>query len=432
MSSVLIIGAGLAGLTSARVLQERGYEVMVLDQHAAAAEGTSFANAGMLTPSMADPWNAPGLLHHLLGSLGHEESSFLLRLGALPSTLGWAARFLAFSHRGHYLAACRANFALAQLSLQQLDSWQRELGLQFDQLGNGTMKLFANAGEADVALAVAEELSPLGLKVRRLSAAEAVAHEPVLAATEGRIAEALLYPDDGSGNARQFCIQLAERIQADGGVIHYQQAVKRWAWRRGLLVGVETQGQRFEADYVVLAAGCDSTALLKPLGLDLMVKPVKGYSITLTADSATQIPALPLIDEALHCAMTPLGRQLRVAGTAEIAGYDLAKRPARIENLKHMVQTLLPQSAPQLLQGDLQPWAGLRPMSADGMPYIGRPHSAKPLSRLYLNTGHGHLGWTHTAGSALLLADAIAGVVSSRTEGFDAQPFSARRVLRRG
>lgn len=427
MSSVLIIGAGLAGLTSARAMQERGYQVVVLDQHAAAAGGTSFANAGMLTPSMSDPWNAPGLARYLLRSVGHEESSFLLRIGALPSMFSWAARFLSFSTSTNYQAACNANFSLARLSLGQLAQWESALGLEFEQRYNGTMKLFSRAGDATTALNVAKALATAGLKVQHLSAAEAVAHEPVLAPVAGRITEALLYPDDGSGNAKIFCEQLAQKFVQDGGQIHYQQAARRWAWRAGKLVGVETASDRFEADAVVLAAGCDSAPMLQSLGLDLMVKPVKGYSLTLSAEDPAVLPKRPLIDEALHCAMTPLGNALRVAGTAELAGHNMAIRPARIKNLTDMVEALLPQASKQLLQGDMQPWAGLRPMSADGMPFIGPVAPGSALGNLYLNTGHGHLGWTHSAGAALLLADTIAGGKSN----IDVAPYRATRVLKR-
>lgn len=241
----------------------------------------------------------------------------------------------------------------------------------------------------------------------------------------------LWYPNDDSGNAFQFCQQLASKIEAQGGQLRYGESFKRWRWQRGQVSGFSSAAADYDADAVVLAAGVHSPALLASLELDLMVRPVKGYSLSINAQGVDGLPNLPVIDEALHCAITPLGDTLRVAGTAELAGFDTRKRAARMNNLRTMLQEVLPEAAPNLRSRPQREWAGLRPMSADGKPYVGRVKQSgkhhRASDKLWLNTGHGHLGWTHCVGSAELLAAELLG----EPLPLDNAPFSAERVLRR-
>jgi D-amino-acid dehydrogenase len=427
MSTAVIIGAGLAGLCSARALQKRGWQVTVVDSNPAAALGTSFANAGMLTPSMADPWNNPELLPYLLKNLGQESSSFLLRAGGLFSSAAWSLRFLQHSNRADYRHACEANFRLAKYSLECLQQWQQELGLEFEQRQLGTMKIFRDADQQQKSLALAEQLSSHGLDYSALDAAAAVAKEPALAAIEQELVGAIWYPQDSSGNAHLFCRSLAERITNDGGRFCYGENFRRWRWQGRKLSGFSSNSNDYDADAIVLAAGCNSPKLLQSLGLELMVRPIKGYSLTLDCTGVSSLPQQPIIDEALHGAITPFDNSLRVAGTAEIAGYNLSKTPARLQNLRQLVRQMLPAQAETLLTNEQSEWAGLRPMSADGIPYIGPVDRGGDYDRLYLNSGHGHLGWTHCAGSAELLAANM----ENKSGNISIDAYAAKRVLRR-
>lgn len=426
MSSVVIIGAGLAGLSSARALQKRGWQVTVVDAQTSPAQGTSFANAGMLTPSMADPWNAPGLLPYLLKSLGREDASFLLRLNALPGSIGWGLRFLAQSRQQAFLCNSEANFHLARYSLSQLRQWQAELNMQYEQRENGTLKIFRSAQALQTALHTAQQLQTLGLKVEALNANQVAQQEPALDAIKEQLCGGLFYPEDASGNARKFCQAISAELVANGAQLHFNERWQRWRWRRGRISGFSSNCTDYDADVVVVAAGVYSPQLLRPLNLDLMVRPVKGYSLTLTTEGVENLPSRPVIDEALHCAITPFSNSLRVAGTAELAGYSRHIPTARMHNLKRMLSDVLPQQAPRLLKQTGQEWAGLRPMSAEGLPYIGRLSPHGPLANLALNTGHGHLGWTHAVGSAELLATELCGEQAA----INPAAYAAQRLLK--
>lgn len=398
---VLVIGSGLLGVSSAWALARAGCEVTVLERADGPAAATSHANAGMITPSMADPWNAPGIHRDLLRWLGHEDAPFLLRPSALPGLLGWGLRFLAASRPAAFRRHLEANLRLARHSQQVMAALRGELDLPHDHRANGTIKVFADARHFEAAAERNRLLKSLGLDVRLLDAAGAVAVEPALADVRERIAGAVHCPQDESGDARAYTERLAEHAARAGVAFRFGMSV-RGLERDGARIRAAWVGEKsFEADAFVLAAGSWSEPLLRKLGVHVPVRPVKGYSITLDMGAWRGAPQMPVIDDAMHLAATPLGRRLRVAGTAELAGDDRSLNPARIENLFRAVLALFPSLAPHLDRAAAQPWAGLRPMSSDGVPRIGR----LPYENLWLNTGQGHLGWTLAAGSAQLLAD---------------------------
>jgi D-amino-acid dehydrogenase len=402
---VLVIGSGLLGVSTAWFLAREGCEVTVVDRLGGAARATSFANAGMLTPSMADPWNSPGILWHLLSWLGREDAPFLVRPRALPAMAGWGLSFLAHSTPARQRAAMDANLRLASYSLATLRELRAALKLAYDERANGTLKVFRDRKAFDAAVARNAILAGMGLDVRSLTPAQAVALEPALAPVREHLVGASHCPADESGDAHAFTLALAQHARAAGVRFHFDCEVTGFEHAGGRLNAAFAGGTRFDAGQFVVAAGSWSPHLLRPLGIALPVRPVKGYSITLPAGHWGGAPRMPVIDDALHAAATPLGTRLRVAGTAELAGYDDAPTPARIENLFTLLLELFPEYPQPLDRPAAAPWAGLRPMSPDGVPRIGQ----LGFDNLFVNTGHGHLGWTLATGSGALLTDLMLG-----------------------
>lgn len=416
---VLVIGSGLLGVSSAHALARQGCEVTVVDRAAGAAQGTSYANAGMLTPSMADPWNSPGIFWHLLQWLGREDAPFLLRPRALPAMLGWGLSFIAHSSPARQRASMQHNLRLAAYSIETLRELRTSLKLAYDERSRGTIKVFSGRKAFDAAAKRNATLAELGLDVRALSAAQAVELEPALAPVAARLVGAIYCPGDESGDACAFTRALAEHARDAGVTFAFNTEVTGFEFAGGRVSAALSAGGRHEADRFVVAAGSWSAPLMRHVGVALPVRPVKGYSITVPIRAWTGAPQMPVIDDALHAAATPLGSRLRVAGTAEIAGYDLALTPARIDNLFTLLLGLFPSYAPLLDRNNAEPWAGLRPMSPDGLPRIGQLGP----ENLFVNTGHGHLGWTLAAGSGQLLADLICG----KPPAIAAAPYDPRR-----
>jgi D-amino-acid dehydrogenase len=234
-----------------------------------------------------------------------------------------------------------------------------------------------------------------GLKVQPLDRGETVALEPALAPIESRIVGSQYYPGDETGDARRYCDALAARLTARGCALRYNVSVDGFTTRGAEITGARTSVGNISADVYVLASGAYTAKLARPLGLSIPVQPVKGYSISVPMQPWSPRPSLGVVDDTLHAGATPIGDRLRVAGTAEFTGFDTTVTPARVANLQRLVDALYPQASAAARGKDIAAWAGLRPMSADGVPVIGRT----PIGNLYVNAGHGTLGWTMAAGS---------------------------------
>lgn len=414
---ILIIGSGLMGVTTAYLLSESGHEVTVLDRGTGPARETSFANAALLTPSMSDPWNAPGCWRLLLASFGRSDTAFKLDLRALPSLMGWGVTFLRNSRKATFQRNSLINLRLALKSLEEMDSIARQTGIEYERMTVGTLRIFRELRVLERATVDANRLQCPGLRVRRLSIRETVELEPALAPIARQLTGAIQCETDVTGDAYRFCVALASHAQQKGVQFRFRTEVSSLEVRSNRLTAAVSDGERLVADRYIVAAGSYSTPLLRRVGVHLPVRPVKGYSVTLESHQHPQALNIPIIDDQLHAVITPLKGRVRVAGAAEFVGYDRAINPARIRSLLALLHEVLPQG--QFDLATATPWSGLRPMSVDGIPIIGPTR----IQNLFVNTGHGHLGWTMAAGSARLLAD----LICQRAPRIDPAPYDMKR-----
>lgn len=416
--SALVIGAGIIGTTTAWYLAQTGFDVTVIERRKGAGLETSFANGGMLTPSQADPWNAPGTLKRLLKGIGHENAPLLLRLGAIPGMAGWGARFLRAARRSSYEAAALNNLRLALYSVGELDRLRATLNLAYDQRLAGTLKIFRNAITFKKATALAAFLAQGGLQFKALTSAAVTEQEPALQPIAKQLVGAIHYPADESGDAFQFTRALAQRAAHAGVVFRFGETVERFHRTATQITAVDTDKDNYTADVYVLAAGSYSHALGRQCGLRLPIYPAKGYSVTVPVNRSANVPDTPIVDFAHKVYITPFADRLRVAGTAEFVGYNTNLTRSRCDNLLHQALDVLPALRPHLDVNNAQRWAGLRPLTVDGPPVIGRT----PLTNLLVNAGHGPLGWTLAAGSARITADIAANTppdIALRGLGYD-------------
>ena len=387
---ILVLGSGVIGVTSAWYLARAGHDVTLVDRQPRAAMETSFANGGQVSWGAANPWAAPGMPGKALGWLFRRHSPLVLRPRLDPAMWLWLGRMLRNCTNTRYLANKERQLRLARYSHACLNELRDELDLHYDQSTHGLLILYRRARDLEAATREALPLDRLGIRYRFLERAACVAHEPALGDSRGTITGGMLFPDDESGDCRRFTEQLATHAQQQGVKFTAATSVIRLAADGDRITHVVTDRGDFAADAYVLACGSYSPLLLRPLGVRLPVYPVKGYSITVPITNDAAAPQGTLTDETYKVVITRLGNRLRAAGTAELCGYDLRLRRARLATLVHVVRDLFPSV------GDLaaaEPWAGLRPMTPDNPPVIG----ATPYQNLFLNTGHGTLGWTWPA-----------------------------------
>lgn len=411
----LIIGGGLIGLATAQVLAGRGERVRVLEAREGVGLETSFANGGMLTPSMSEPWNGPGVYRDLAASLIRPSPSMQLRFRAIPSLISWGIAFLRNSTPDRFFAAIEDNYRLAIYSRDKTLFLAQDEQFAYDQLDAGTLCVFRDKDEMAKRRAINDHIASCGMTFRECGRDEIVSIEPLLDDVADKLVGGFWYPDDASGDAHLFCRELARTIVAQGGEIDSSMQVSSILERNGRVCGVDTNRGRIDADRVVVAAGAHSPALLGPLGHSLPVKPAKGYSLTFNCEGLGALPGAPIVDESSHAVVSRFGERIRIVGTAEFDGFDKSIRRFRLDHLFSVLEGLLPRLASKLSRDDGQAWAGLRPMSSDGRPFIG----PTGIAGLYVNAGHGALGWTMAMGSAHLLTDQI---LQTPTE-IDKQPF---------
>ncbi len=403
---VLVLGAGVVGTTSAWYLARAGHEVVVVDRQPVAGNETSFANGGQISVSHAEPWASPHVLPQVLKWLGKEDAPLLWRWRADPAQLMWGARFLLECLPGRTRRNIAAIVALALYSRRCLQALRQELALEYDQLERGILHIYTQSEAFSQAVKAAKTMRHFGLDRETVSAERCIEIEPALADARHLLLGGDYTLSDESGDAHKFTRLLAERAAAGGVDFRHNLTVDRIAAGgsqiAGVLVSGAGGGELLTADAYVVALGSYSPLLLQPLGVRLPVVPAKGYSATLKLDAGGLAPTVSLTDDEHRLVFSRLGNRLRIAGTAEFNGYNLDLNPVRCQALMQRTRQLFPTLA---FAGEPEFWCGLRPATPSNVPYIGRTR----YGNLWLNTGHGTLGWTMSCGSAAALADLIGG-----------------------
>ncbi|MGI6245144.1 MAG: D-amino acid dehydrogenase [Pseudochelatococcus sp.] len=399
---VIVLGAGVIGVTSAWYLAKAGCEVTVLDRQPGPALETSFANAGQVSPGYASPWATPETPLKALQWLFMEHSPLILRPRAEADMLAWLVRMLGNCTAARYAVNKARMVRVAEYSRDCLDALRAETGITYDERTQGTLQLFRTQKQLDAVEGDVEVLRQYGVPFELLSADGCVAAEPALAHTRHKIVGGLRLPHDETGDCFKFTNALAALAQEAGAIFRHGVEVLGIDTEGDRATGVRTAQGLEPADAVVVALGSFSPHLLKPLGLRVPVYPVKGYSITVDVAEPDDAPVSTVLDDTYKVAITRLGDRIRVGGMAEVSGYRIALHPDRKGTLALVLHDLFPRG------GDPAPaqlWSGLRPMTPDSTPIIGGTR----FTNLYTNTGHGTLGWTMACGSGKLLADIVTG-----------------------
>lgn len=415
---IVIVGAGIIGVTSAYYLARQGHTVTVLDRQPGVALETSFANAGEISPGYSAPWSAPGMPLKALRWMFTRHAPLILRPRLDIAMLRWMARFLTNCNQDRYRRNKRTMIDLAEYSRAELEGIRTTLGIRYDERTQGTLQLFRTERQMAGMALDRSVLDEMHLLYDVLDGEGCVAAEPGLWPVRDQIVGGLRLPGDETGDCFKFSTELAAHAAAEGVSFRFGTHVLGFVRSGSAIAGVETSDGVIEGDAFVVAAASHVPALMAPIGLRVPIYPIKGYSLTATIVDPARAPISTVMDETYKVAITRLGDRVRIGGMAELGGYDLTLPPARRRTLEKSVRSLF-DGACDL--SNAQFWSGLRPMTPDGPPLIGRTH----LKNLFLNCGHGTLGWTMSCGSAAMLAD----IVAERASGLNEGAFSPMRYI---
>ncbi|MDF1719339.1 MAG: D-amino acid dehydrogenase [Minwuia sp.] len=402
---IVVLGAGVIGVTTAHALAVRGHDVVVIEAESGPALGTSFANGAQISPSEAVPWASPAALRLAMGWMRSGNAPFRLNLRAEPHQWAWLTEFVRNCTDARWQRNAPAMVALATHSRHCLLELNDRYDIDYAREQCGILRIFqrmeqAHAEQAHIGGVMAAHDVPLEI----LDADACVALEPALAdaVAAGRVGAGLLAPEDETGDAQAFSVGLAREAVAAGVTFRFGEQVRRINAFCDHVTGVVTDTREVRADRVVVALGTASVDLMRSIGVSLPIYPVKGYSATLPVRGSNSAPRVSITDQSGRFVVSRLGDRVRVAGKADIIGHGRDIDPARAANVLDNLFGLFPNVGNR---HDATVWSGLRPMTPSGIPLIGE----SDMQGLYLNTGHGSLGWTMAAGSADLLADLISG-----------------------
>lgn len=397
---VVILGAGVIGTASAYYLAKAGHEVTVIERQPAAALETSYANAGEVSPGYSAPWAGPGVPMKAVKWLMMKHSPLAIRPSLDPHMWRWVTQMLLNCTTKRYEINKGRMLRMAEYSRDTLQQLRADTGIHYDERTQGTLQLFRNEAQLEGSKFDTDILDRYGVPYEVLDKAACLKVEPALKNVQNKFVGALRLPGDETGDCFKFTQNLSKLAEELGVQFKYGVSVEKVLHEGDRITGVKTSTGSVQADAYVLALGSYSSVMLRELGMKIPVYPIKGYSITVPIIDAQKAPESTVMDETYKIAITRLGDRIRVGGTAEITGYDLSLREERRATLVHSVTDLFPGG------GDIAKaefWTGLRPMTPDGTPIVG----PTPFRNLFLNTGHGTLGWTMACGSGRFIADVV-------------------------
>jgi D-amino-acid dehydrogenase len=413
---VLVLGAGVIGVSIAYELAGAGHDVVVADRQPQPALETSFANAGEISPGYSAPWAGPGVPLKAIKWLAMHHRPLVIRPHLDWAMIRWSLATLRNCTAERYRVNKTRMVRLAEYSRDCLRALRAATGIAYDERLQGTLQLFRTQQQFDGSAGDVAVLRQSGVAFELLDRDGCIRHEPALARVREKFVGGLLLPGDETGDCFKFTQRLAELARERGVEFRLGTTIRALERSGERIVGVVTDATAIVAEAYVVALASYSPLLLAPIGVRIPVYPVKGYSITAPICDAAGAPESTVMDETHKVAVTRLGDRIRVGGTAELAGYTLRLHEARRKTLAHVVEDLFPGG------GDVaraQFWCGLRPMTPDGTPIVG----PTPIRNLFLATGHGTLGWTMAAGTARVIAD----VVSRRSTGIDLEGLTIDR-----
>ncbi|MGF6445473.1 D-amino acid dehydrogenase [Paraburkholderia youngii] len=414
---VVVLGSGVVGVTSAYYLARAGHEVTVIDREASPALETSFANAGQISPGYASPWAAPGVPLKAVKWMFQKHAPLAIRLDGTTFQLQWMWQMLQNCTAPRYAVNKGRMVRLAEYSRDCLQALRADTGIQYEGRTGGTLQVFRTQQQFDGAAKDIAVLQEANVPYELLSADQLGKAEPALAAVSHKLTGGLRLPGDETGDCQMFTTRLAALAEQLGVKFRYNTPIDALAMAGGRIAGVQCGGELVRADSFVVALGSYSTRFLDGI-VKIPVYPLKGYSITAPIVDAAAAPVSTVLDETYKIAITRFDDRIRVGGMAEVVGFDKSLREARRKTLELSVNDLFPGG------GDTSKatfWTGLRPMTPDSTPIVGRT----PVPNLFLNTGHGTLGWTMSCGSGQLLAD----LMSGKQPAIRADDLSVHRYL---
>ncbi|MGS0742457.1 D-amino acid dehydrogenase [Glaciimonas sp. GG7] len=417
---VLVLGSGVIGVTTAYYLAKAGHEVTVIDRLSGPAEETSFANAGQISPGYASPWAAPGIPIKALKWMVQKHAPLSITPDGTLFQLRWMWQMLRNCNAASYAVNKERMVRLAEYSRDCFKALRADTGIAYEGRQLGTTQVFRTEQQMAEAAKDTQVLKDSGVPFELLTAEEIARVEPALAAVKHKLHGGLRLPNDETGDCQLFTTHLAAMAAQLGVQFRYNLQIDALTFAKGQIAGVQCGHEYLQADSYVIALGTWSTNFLRGV-IDIPVYPLKGYSITVPITNAAAAPVSTILDETYKIAITRFDNRIRVGGMAEIVGFNKTLNPKRRATLEMVVNDLFPGA------GDTSSasfWTGLRPMTPDGTPIVGKT----PIRNLFLNTGHGTLGWTMSCGSAALLSD----VISGKRPAITADDLSVNRYAKNG